>query len=249
MAKDSDAEKSPNNFEENPHDEIDTVQAEARSTLARKDTKKMTNAQSNTVDSNDKTSTSLAVFTQAINSLPLPTPPSAIQVSDNNSPRSSQKSPEGLTLNLVSSAKGQFPGHGGISPSRVGALKNLSLPITSPDPGGPSNILPSEADLDIEDGTPAALALRANADVKVTKLNKVARALHANAVKKLVKKSVGAGMGEKRGKPPRLSIAGAEEPDNIDELQKLPDVGHLDILEESDEEGIEDEDEDVKEVE
>jgi hypothetical protein len=57
----------------------------------------------------------------------------------------------------------------------------------------------------IEDNSPAAAALRANASVKVSRTGKVARAVHIQAVRKIVKRATGTTKsGVTRGKPPRL---------------------------------------------
>jgi hypothetical protein len=57
----------------------------------------------------------------------------------------------------------------------------------------------------IEDNTPAGAALRANASVHVGKLGKVARSLHAQSLRKFVKRAtLRAKSGNVRGKPPRI---------------------------------------------
>jgi 1-phosphatidylinositol-4-phosphate 5-kinase len=57
----------------------------------------------------------------------------------------------------------------------------------------------------IEDNTPAAAALRANANVKVSTVGKAARAVHMQSVRKLIKRATGTThSGFVRGKPPRL---------------------------------------------
>ncbi len=219
-----------------------------------------------TFDSNKKLEAGMNAFTDAINGSPLPTPPPPTSMTNNRTPRSSTKtkpkpkpkstsksspsnnnntSPEGLTLKIVSSPnKGPTPLHGTISPTRVSTLQNLSLPLSSPSPGGPGHILPAESDLDIEEGTPAAEALRANADVKVSKLYKLSRSMHVNVVRKVLKKSVGkAGMGVRRGKPPRLPDMASESMDDDQELmESVKNQDTLDILRESDEEHMEDDD-------
>lgn len=63
----------------------------------------------------------------------------------------------------------------------------------------------------IEDNTPAAEALRANANVRVSRMVKVARATNIQTVRKLVKRAtLTTRSGIARGKPPRI-------PDNDDE--------------------------------
>ena len=58
----------------------------------------------------------------------------------------------------------------------------------------------------IKEGTPAAEALRANADVRVTRFDKVARRLHAQTMRRILKRNIllRPGSGDKRGKPPRI---------------------------------------------
>ena len=131
--------------------------------------------------------------------------------------------PVGLTLNILTSPnKSTTPAS---SPNKTSKLGNLPIPVDSPNPN-----MPVETDLEIEDGTPAAEALRANADVKVTKVGKVARFLHVQAVRKTTKKFIHVGSGVKRGKPPRVPDSASEDFD-----QFVREDGQLDILLESDE--------------
>lgn len=59
--------------------------------------------------------------------------------------------------------------------------------------------------LHIDDDSPAAAALRANANVKVSTMGKAARAVHLQTVRKIVKRaSLASKSGIVRGKPPRL---------------------------------------------
>lgn len=59
--------------------------------------------------------------------------------------------------------------------------------------------------LTIEDDSPAAEAIRANANVRVSTFGKAARAVHMQAVRRFVKKATGATKsGVVRGKPPRI---------------------------------------------
>lgn len=81
--------------------------------------------------------------------------------------------------------------------------------------------------LRIDDDSPAAAALRANANVKVSSMGKAARAVHLQTVRKMVKRaSLSSKSGVVRGKPPRLppTIDGG-----IAEYQSSP----LDIIDES----------------
>ena len=77
----------------------------------------------------------------------------------------------------------------------------------------------------IDDDTPAAEALRANADVHVNKAAKLARKIHVQTVRNIVKKATKRGMGNKRGKPPRI-------PPHRDEHES----GEIFIVEEEDDE-------------
>lgn len=70
--------------------------------------------------------------------------------------------------------------------------------------GGPSIPFP-DLDLVIEDNSPAAEALRANANIKVTTAGKAARAVHLQSIRRLAKFAAGANKtGYVKGKPPRL---------------------------------------------
>ena len=72
-------------------------------------------------------------------------------------------------------------------------------------PGLPGELLSQLADPEIEDDTEAAEALRANANVKVRKVGKVARSLNAQSVRRLVKRAtLRSKSGNMRGKPPRI---------------------------------------------
>ncbi|GAX28360.1 1-phosphatidylinositol-4-phosphate 5-kinase [Fistulifera solaris] len=81
--------------------------------------------------------------------------------------------------------------------------------------------------LHIDDDSPAAAALRANANVKVSTMGKAARAVHLQTVRKIVKRaSLSSKNGVVRGKPPRLppTVEGG-----IADYQSSP----LDIIDES----------------
>lgn len=72
-------------------------------------------------------------------------------------------------------------------------------------PGIPGELLAQMVDPEIDEDTEAAEALRANANVKVGKVGKVARSLNAQSVRKLVKRATLRGQsGNRRGKPPRI---------------------------------------------
>jgi hypothetical protein len=71
--------------------------------------------------------------------------------------------------------------------------------------GIPPDILEALSNPCIGDDTPAAEALRANAAVHVAKLGKLARKVHVQTVRRLVKKAtLRAKSGNVRGKPPRI---------------------------------------------
>lgn len=82
--------------------------------------------------------------------------------------------------------------------------------------------------LRIEEDSPAAQALAANANVKVSTLGKAARAVHMQTVRKIVKQATGrTKSGVARGKPPRL-------PPGYDHNADCQ-SGRLDRIDESDE--------------
>jgi hypothetical protein len=65
----------------------------------------------------------------------------------------------------------------------------------------------NKLDVTIEEGSPAAEAIRANAQVHVSTVAKAARAVHMNVVRKIVKRASGtAKSGFVRGKPPRVPV-------------------------------------------
>lgn len=71
--------------------------------------------------------------------------------------------------------------------------------------GIPAEVLDALSNPRIEDDTPAAEALRANAEIHVAKLSKFARRVHVQTVRRLVKKAtLRAKSGNVRGKPPRI---------------------------------------------
>ena len=70
----------------------------------------------------------------------------------------------------------------------------------------------NELDFRIEDNTPAADALRANANVHVSLAGKAARAVNMQVVRKLMKRAtMTSKSGNVRGKPPRIPPTKAEE--------------------------------------
>ena len=70
--------------------------------------------------------------------------------------------------------------------------------------GLPTEFLGSLTHLSVDDDTPAAEALRANAEVHVNTAAKLARKIHVQTFRNIVKKATKQGMGNKRGKPPRI---------------------------------------------
>jgi hypothetical protein len=107
------------------------------------------------------------------------------------------------------------------------ASKDGSFPLFIPIDTVPS--IPSEflslTNPSIDEDTPAAAALRANAEVHVNAAAKLARKIHVQTVRNIVKKATKRGMGNKRGKPPR-----------IPPKQQVSDDGEIYIVEEENEE-------------
>lgn len=99
--------------------------------------------------------------------------------------------------------------------------------------GNPSAVLGKLNSPNIEDDTPAAAAMRANREVKVPKMGKFARTLHAQTVRRFIKRAtLRAKSGNRRGKPPRIPPSHQKE--------KSQDTG-IYVVEEEDEGAIEDE--------
>jgi hypothetical protein len=95
----------------------------------------------------------------------------------------------------------------------------LELGYLPPDqrPGMPVELIAQLADPEIEDDTEAAEALRANANIKVRKMGKVARSLNAQSVRRFVKFATLRGKsGNRKGKPPRIppGRTAVEDPDS-----------------------------------
>ena len=83
--------------------------------------------------------------------------------------------------------------------------------------GMPVELIAQLADPDIEEDTEAAEALRANANVKVRKMGKVARSLNVQSVRRFLKAATLRGKsGNRKGKPPRIppGRTAVEEPDS-----------------------------------
>jgi hypothetical protein len=81
----------------------------------------------------------------------------------------------------------------------------------------PVELIAQLADTEIEEDTEAAEALRANANIKVRKMGKVARSLNAQSVRRFVKVVTLRGRnGYRKGKPPRIppGRTAVEEPDS-----------------------------------
>mmetsp|Transcript_9337 Transcript_9337/g.13703 ORF Transcript_9337/g.13703 Transcript_9337/m.13703 type:complete len:860 (-) Transcript_9337:64-2643(-) len=89
------------------------------------------------------------------------------------------------------------------SDARPGHSSLGNLPIDTNVPAGALGAALNDPHID--DNTPAAEALRANAEVSVRKINKLARSIHVQSVRKIVKKATfRAKSGNVRGKPPRV---------------------------------------------
>jgi hypothetical protein len=85
----------------------------------------------------------------------------------------------------------------------------------------------------IEENSPAAEALRANADIHVSSLGKAARAIHVQAVRKFVKRATGATRsGVVKGKPPRVPYKSQE--DDHDQVSLTGDEGFEAVVSETD---------------
>lgn len=107
-------------------------------------------------------------------------------------------------------------------------LQPHSVPLEST-PNQPTRHV--ESDLDIEEGTPGFAALQANADVKVSKVEKLARYLGFENVTRVMKQAVKI-TGEKRGKPPRVP-----DMDNENDSKGL-EVVNESLVDDEDEESI-----------
>jgi hypothetical protein len=100
------------------------------------------------------------------------------------------------------------------------------------DNGGMSTDFLNEIEPDIQDNTPAAEALKANAQVHVSSMGKAARAMHMQTVRKFVKRATGQGKsGIVRGKPPRLpprsSVTGELLPGIVEESIEVEDYSRM----------------------
>lgn len=83
----------------------------------------------------------------------------------------------------------------------------------------------------IEENSPAAEALRANANVHVSSVGKAARAIHVQAVRKFVKRATGATRsGVVKGKPPRVPFKSQED----DHVSLTGDEGFETVVSETD---------------
>jgi hypothetical protein len=85
----------------------------------------------------------------------------------------------------------------------------------------------------IEENSPAAEALRANANIHVSSVGKAARAIHVQAVRKFVKRATGATRsGIVKGKPPRVPYKSKEHED--DQVSLTGDEGFETVVSETD---------------
>lgn len=109
-------------------------------------------------------------------------------------------------------------------------------PDALPNSGIPPDILEALGNPCIGDDTPAAEALRANAAVRVAKLGKLARRVHVQTVRRLVKRAtLRAKSGNVRGKPPRIPPPGARTPSDI---ASGPGSDHMYVVQEEDEDEL-----------
>ena len=78
--------------------------------------------------------------------------------------------------------------------------------------------------IQISNDSPAAAALKANAEIKVSRAGKAARAVHMQTVRKLVKRATGTTKsGVLRGKPPRLPPQANEVVPKLDRIEEEDD--------------------------
>lgn len=104
----------------------------------------------------------------------------------------------------------------------------------TPDGAGGNEFIDSLHETSIQSESPAAKSLRASAEVHVGTTAKLARKMHVEKIRKVLKKATKRGIGNKRGKPPRIppNRAGSGEEEE-----------GMYIVEEGDEESSESEDE------
>jgi hypothetical protein len=108
--------------------------------------------------------------------------------------------PEGLFSSSVAHQEGGIH-YLNLSPPTVRMKTKDSLQAT---PEGTSSSLPNFSFL-IEDDSPAAAAVRANARIHVSTVGKAARAVHLQSIRRLAKFAAGANKtGYRKGKPPRI---------------------------------------------
>jgi len=93
--------------------------------------------------------------------------------------------------------------------------------------GIPTEVLGSLHNPNIDEDTPAGEALRANAEVQIKRSQVIARKMHLTSVNRLAKKALRSGIGNKRGKPPRIPPPKGEGCDNsviypLDSLSEVP---------------------------
>lgn len=112
---------------------------------------------------------------------------------------SSHTMPNYWNLTNSPSADSQMATIGGHPSPHAHAIHNLhQSPVLSPrKPPVDVNV---GDEFEIEEGTPAAEALKANAKVKVTKIRKAARYMNAQTINKIWRRKAG----NKKGKPPRV---------------------------------------------
>jgi len=97
----------------------------------------------------------------------------------------------------------------GMNKSASAAMGTVGFEVSylPPDqrPGVPAELFAHFVDTEIGDDTEAAEALRANADVRVGKVGKIARSMGAQSVRKVAKRlTLRSQSGNRRGKPPRI---------------------------------------------
>eukprot|EP00566_Odontella_aurita_P005474 CAMPEP_0113579708 /NCGR_PEP_ID=MMETSP0015_2-20120614/30227_1 /TAXON_ID=2838 /ORGANISM="Odontella" /LENGTH=632 /DNA_ID=CAMNT_0000483735 /DNA_START=326 /DNA_END=2221 /DNA_ORIENTATION=- /assembly_acc=CAM_ASM_000160 len=96
-----------------------------------------------------------------------------------------------------------------------GTISLVPAPATpggASNPGEVANAAAALSHVKIEEGSPAYYALQANQDVRVGKIDKFARKMNAQSLRRAVKRaSMRVGFGNRRGKPPRIPVRGQED--------------------------------------
>jgi len=76
----------------------------------------------------------------------------------------------------------------------------------------------------IQEDSPAAEALRANGEIRVSSLGKAARAVHMQSVRRALKRAVGKGRSNRKGKPPRVPYVHRPDKEEEEDVCSVPSV-------------------------